>query len=83
MPNHLHGVVSVSFHEMSAFVGSVVMADLSARSERPSEFSEDEIVIEMEKVRTWMKKVEKVIVFIDFDIEMMNDDGGGGYWFMM
>lgn len=40
IPDHLHGVESDSFHVASHCLGSLVMAALRAKSERPSEFSE-------------------------------------------
>lgn len=49
IPTHLHGVVSESDQELRARVGSLVMAALRAKSERPSAFSEQ--VKEMQNVK--------------------------------
>lgn len=54
-PVHRHGVESDSVQVVSDLVGSPVTAALSANSESPSEFNEDEtetqIVIKQKKIR--------------------------------
>lgn len=53
IPAHLHGVESESDQERRACVGSPAMAALRAKSERPSEFTEE--VREMQKVKKQRK----------------------------
>lgn len=57
-------MVSVSFQVVREFVGSVVMADLSASNERPSGVNED-VEMEMEYVSREMMKIEKVLMSIE------------------